>query len=179
MSFIFNDTTIKGVNFNGTTVKKVIYNGVTVFTADKDIFKDGVLADGVTVSSEIEQSENTLECSVYGALQTHDSKNKTGTITFDMTDFSSITIKGTHRHFGYSQNAYTKTISIGSNVETLTGGYTGLWGTDGDPASIDLTFDVSELSGSQSISLYVFYNNLSDYYPAGNYIDITEIIAYS
>lgn len=183
MALIFNNTTIKGVNFNGTTVKKVIYNGEVVFTADNEIYKDGVLADGVTLSNFTNQS-NELYSSNEASPKTWEGADptetrKTCTITFDMTNYSSITVKFHSGMWGYDQNTFTRQIGIDTASETLSGGYHGGWETDGQDANFERTFDVSGLTGEHSIVVSYYNKNLSDYYLCISQLAFTEIMAYS
>ncbi len=174
MPFIFNGTTIKSINFNGTTVKTVIYNGETVFTADNEIFKDGVLADGVTLNN-FSVSGLNLGISYYRSPQS--SGSITGNITFDFTDFSTITIKGTTSGGGGFADCSIK-LGIDSASDTLRsegGGYH--WSEQ----SFEKTYDISALTGDHSITGYISINNRTSEptWGADGFLNLTEIVAYA
>ena len=121
------------------------------------------------------QSESALKAYVVG----------TGKITFDMTNFESITVKGGGRRWGYSphsawENCYLKLgIDFTDEKEPNlhNGGY---WeAVDYDLTSFEYTFDVSSLTGEHSITFSNQYYAGGDYYPNGAELAITSIVAHN
>jgi len=182
MALIFNNTTIKGVNFNGTTVKKVIYNGETVFTADNEIYKDGVLADGVSLSTfsnytgggDVYTGNNVLRFS--HSQTSFTSGSKTGSITFDFTNISTITITGYVKGWARQADSTTK-IGIDSASTQVASGFP----YTESAGAFTQTFDVSALTGEHSIVGNIYINNTSGdtTTSAYNFLAISEIMAYS
>lgn len=169
---------INPIHLGNAKIKEAYLGNTRVYSADKAIYKDGVLANGVTLTTfenhtsgaDVYTGNNVLR---YGHSQTSFTQGgKTGSIAFDFTHFSSIVVKGYSKGFARQGSTYCK-LGIDSASDTVTSTFS--------EESFEKTFDVSQLSGNHTIASNVFVDNTSGdtSVVAYEYIAITEIMAYT
>jgi len=191
MAIIINgSTTIKYLTVDTSNVMKKGYvdNSILVYSADEEIYKDGVLK-GATITGFVNNDEgypNKLRLKSglpnYWATNpdtgeryiVHTTDTKTGYITFNMTDFDHITVKGSYGGWARFANAYVK-LGLDSASEQIGSGY------PAPPVPFTRTYNVSSLTGNHSIVGLSYCNNISGEVGISPNIDIyiTEIIAYT
>ena len=179
MAVILGNKQIKGLALGARTVSEMYLGSHLIYANQGDIFKDGKLMDGVTLSA-IQKRDEDLYLAVARGMQTGPSfVNAVGYVLFDMTPYKTITVRGTTWCFGFSQNNYNKRLGIdaataGQGIE-LPAGFNDLFDR-GNRAEFEQVFDVESLTGTHSLAAYVAANNVSSYYGCGSYISIREII---
>lgn len=178
MPLIYNGTTVKKVIYNGTDLKQVIYNGVVVFTAYDEIYKNGVLMDGVTLTGNFINADNQLSLDAKARGQSVDTKD--GGITFDFTKYTSITVKGTVDGWVRTGSAQAR---VGIDDIDTYGSYEFLFNDDNLmeydwSENFERTYDTSALSGTHSYLGRTHVGNSSNDQIAysNSAIRITEII---
>lgn len=150
-----------------------------IYANTAEIYKNGQLGRGVTLSGAIEQRTDDLYLAATMSIQSQGRDvSKTGFILLDMTKLNTITVKGQSWCNGYSGSTYTQRLGIdgttGAQSVELPKGFNDLWDL-GIRADFEETFDVSALTGQHYIGAYVRAKNASSYYQACTYIRITEI----
>ena len=187
MAILIDGTTkIKKLTIDTSNIMKKGYvdNSILVYSADKEIYKDGVL-DGATTSG-FTTEDNKLMINAgagnYWATNPETGERyvvnvtdyKTGYITFNFTDFVSVTVKGYVQSWARQADMYSQ-IGIDSHPEYLVNG--GSW----TPYNFTKTYNISSYTGSHSIVCYTYDKNTSGDVGTAprNQIYITEIIAYT
>lgn len=180
-------TTIKYLTVDTSNVMKKGYvdNSILVYSADEEIYKDGVIK-GATVSGDFIQDSDKLRLTSglpnYWATNpetgeryiVHTTDTKTGRITLNVSDFDHITVKGYFNGWARFANAYVK-LGLDSASEQIGSGY------PYDPQYFTRTYNVASLTGNHSIVGYSYCNNISGEVGIAPSINlcITEIIAYT
>lgn len=178
MALYLGDKGIEDLYLGADRVAEMYLGASLIYSGSgKEIFKDGVLMDGVRLTNIAKNASNELQCDIYGGMGSGPfDRSINASIRFDMTRFNKITIKGQTFCYGYDQNDFTRKIGLDTASIILPRGYRGGWGTDGAPANFTQVLNVATVTGQHSIALFVRCWNKSDYYPGCSAVRITEII---
>lgn len=183
---IDGSTTIKYLTVDTSNVMKKGYvdNSILVYSADEEIYKDGVLKGATTTGFEQEDNKLLINAGKNNYWTTNPetgerylvnvTDEKTGTVRFNFTNFVSVNVKGYVQTWARQADMHSK-IGIDSASEYIING--GSW----TPYYFDKTYNISSLTGNHSIVCYAYDKNTSDDvgYAPHNTIYITEIIAYT
>ena len=168
------------IYLGGKAISEIYLGASLIYANLKEIYKDGVLMAGATLSN-FEQSATDIFLNVGGGLQSGPfDRSQTGYVRFDMTKYNTITVRGTDWCYGYSGSHYYARLGIdtgtGAGSVELPHKWRGTWGNEGEPATFEEVFDVSALIGQHTVAAYARTDNVSNYYPGYTQIHITEII---
>jgi len=179
MAIYIGNSKLKSLYIGSQAIKEAYIGASKIYgSAPNGIYIDGVLADDVTLTTfsnytgggDVYTGNNVLR---FGHSQgSFTSGSRSGRITFDFTNYNTITIKGYVKGWARYANSNSKIGIDTANSQVASGfPYTASAG------AFSKTFDVSALTGNHSIVGSIYIDNMSGdtSTSAYNYMAITEI----